>query len=148
MTERQAVEVLDEPIGSNKETHMIDLAILIIRLSLGIVMIFHGVYKFQNRPYLDKKWKEEYGFPIGSVVLNGVVQIVGGLAVILGVFGRYATIVLLINMLVGLYVSIWKHKEPFLSTPRGKGWDFNVLLVGTLIALILLGDGAWSLYGI
>ena len=29
----------------------------------------------------------------------------------------------------------------------GKGWDVNFLLIGALLALVLLGSGAWSLYG-
>jgi len=124
---------------------MLDLATLLLRLSLGLVMVPHGIYKFQNRPYLDKKWEEEYGFPLGSVVLNGVVQILGGLALILGIYSRYVGAVLLINMLVALYISIWNHREPYLSTPKGKGWDFNVLLVFALVVQILLGDGTWSL---
>ena len=124
---------------------MLDLSLLLLRFSLGAIMIPHGIYKFQNRPYLDKKWKEEYGYPLGSVVFNGVVQILGGLALFLGIYSRYVGVVLLINMLVALYVSIRHHREPFLSTPHGKGWDFNVLLVGALVILILLGGGAWSL---
>ena len=124
---------------------MLDLSLLLLRLSLGVIMIPHGIYKFQNRPYLDKKWKEEYGYPLGSVVLNGVVQISGGLALFLGIYSRYVGVVLLINMLVALYVSIRHHREPFLSTPHGKGWDFNVLLVFALVVQILLGDGTWSL---
>jgi uncharacterized membrane protein YphA (DoxX/SURF4 family) len=50
-------------------------------------------------------------------------------------------------MLVATYISIWKHGEPFLSTPEGKGWDVNLLLVGALVALIFTGDGAWALVG-
>jgi uncharacterized membrane protein YphA (DoxX/SURF4 family) len=50
-------------------------------------------------------------------------------------------------MVVATWVSIWKHREPFLSTPEGKGWDVNFLLIGALIALIFLGSGEWSLIG-
>jgi uncharacterized membrane protein YphA (DoxX/SURF4 family) len=50
-------------------------------------------------------------------------------------------------MLVATYVSIRNHGEPFLSTPEGKGWDVNFLLVAAFIALIFLGGGAWSLVG-
>jgi len=53
----------------------------------------------------------------------------------------------LLVMLVATYISIAKHHEPFLSTPDGKGWDINLLLMGSLIALIFLGDGKWALAG-
>ena len=126
---------------------MADVAILILRVVLGVVMILHGVYKFRNNSLFDQKWQDDYGFPKGSVLLSGIVQVACGLAIIGGVFSRLAALILLLVMLVATYVSIAKHHEPFLSTPDGKGWDINLLLMGSLIALIFLGDGKWALAG-
>ncbi|MCK4975365.1 MAG: DoxX family protein [Anaerolineales bacterium] len=127
---------------------MADVGILILRIAVGIVMVAHGLPKiFWKRELFNKKWKKEYGFPLGSVLLTGIVQVVGGLAIIVGVFTQLSALILALNILVATYVSIWKHQEPFLSTPDGKGWDVNFLLVATLIALIFLGSGAWSLVG-
>lgn len=126
---------------------MIDLAILLLRFFLGIVMIPHGVHKLQVLDVLNKKWREEYGFPVGSAALAGIVQIVAGLAVVLGIYVRYAALIQVLVMAVATYVSIWKNREPFLSLSTGKGWDLNFLLVGALIVLILLGDGNWILIG-
>ena len=108
-------------------------------------MVLHGAYKFQNKSLFDQKWREDYGFPSGSVLLAGILQVACGLAIIGGVFSRVAALILLLIMLVATYVCIGKHHEPFLSTPDGKGWDINFLLMGSLVALILLGGGKWSL---
>ena len=62
-------------------------------------------------------------------------QVVGGLAILVGVYTQLFSLVLTLNMLVATFISIWNHREPFLSTPEGKGWDINFLLVGALIAL-------------
>jgi len=125
---------------------MVDVGILILRISVGIVMVAHGLPKiFWKRELFNKKWKKEYGFPLGSVILTGIVQVVGGLAIIVGIFTQLSSLILALNMLVATYISIWKHDEPFLSTPEGKGWDVNFLLVGALITLVLLGGGTWSL---
>ena len=111
-------------------------------------MVAHGLPKiFWKRELFNKKWKKDYGFPLGSVLLTGIVQVVGGLAIIVGVYTQLFALILALNLLVATYVSIWKHGEPFLSTPEGKGWDVNFLLVGALVALIFLGGGAWSLVG-
>ena len=126
---------------------MIDLAILTLQLFLGIVMIPHGVHKLQIMNVLNKKWHEEYGFPVGSVALVGTIQIVTGLAMIFGVYSSYAALIQTLIMVVATYVSIWKNREPFLSLPTGKGWDLNFLLIGAFIVLILLGDGNWALLG-
>lgn len=126
---------------------MIDIAILILRLVLGIVMIPHGVHKVQIRKVLNKKWLNEYGLPVGSVMLAAVIQIIGGAALILGIFSRYNSILQAVVMVVATWVSIWKEHEPFLSLPTGKGWDVNFLLVGGFVVLALLGDGRWALLG-
>jgi putative oxidoreductase len=125
---------------------MADVGILILRISVGIVMVAHGLPKiFWKRELFNKKWKKEYGFPLGSVILTGIVQVAGGLAIIVGIFTQLSSLILALNMLVATYISIWKHNEPFLSTPEGKGWDVNFLLVGALITLVLLGGGTWSI---
>ena len=127
---------------------MADVGILILRISVGIVMVAHGLPKiFWKRELFNKKWKKEYGFPLGSVIITGIVQVVCGLAIIVGIFTQLSSLILTLNMLVATYVSIWKHNEPFLSTPEGKGWDVNFLLVGALITLVFLGGGTWSLGG-
>jgi putative oxidoreductase len=130
------------------EENMVEVGVLVLRVAVGIVMFAHGLPKiFWKREVFNKKWKEEYGFPLGSVLLTGIVQVVGGLAIIVGIYTQLSSLVLALNMLVATYVSIQKHGEPFLSTPEGKGWDVNFLLVAALIALIFLGGGAWSLVG-
>jgi uncharacterized membrane protein YphA (DoxX/SURF4 family) len=82
---------------------------------------------------------------MGSVILTGIAQVVGGLAILVGIFTSLSGLILALNMVVAAYISIWKHGEGFLSTPEGKGWDINFLLIGALIALIFFGDGSWSL---
>ena len=126
---------------------MLDIGILILRIAVGISLIPHGVYKFQRKQFFDVKWREEYGLPLGSVPLTGIIQIIGGLAFILGVYNGLNALLQIVVMLVATWVSIWKHREPFLSTPEGKGWDVNLLLIGALIALFLMGGGRWSLIG-
>jgi putative oxidoreductase len=127
---------------------MVDMGILILRIAVGVVMVAHGVPKlFWKRKVFNKKWREEYGFPLGSVILTGIVQVAGGLAILVGVFTSLSALILALNMVVAVYVSMWKHGEPFLSTPEGKGWDVNFLLIGALTALIFFGDGTWSLVG-
>lgn len=127
---------------------MLDLGVLTLRIVVGVVMIAHALPKlFWKRELFNQKWLNEYGLPLGSVVLTGVVQLTGGLLIFIGVYTRLAALVLVLNMLVATYISIWKHGESFLSTPEGKGWDVNFLLVGALVALIFLGGGAWSLVG-
>lgn len=117
---------------------MNDIEILVLRIIVGIVMAAHGLPKlFWKRKEYNQKWKDKYHFPLGSVVMTGMLQLLGGLAIIMGVYIQLSAIILVLNMLVATYISIWIHEEPFLSTPEGKGWDVNFLLIGALIILSL-----------
>jgi putative oxidoreductase len=122
-----------------------NLAILVLRIFMGIIMIPHGWHKFEKLSFLENKWHEKYGLPKGSALLAGILEIVCGVAMIVGFYTSVAAFILAVVMVVGTYVSVWKDREPYLSLPTGKGWDFNIFLLGTLVAQILLGDGAWAL---
>ena len=64
----------------------VDLASLILRLSLGVIMISHGIPKIKKREVLGKKWNDHYGVPKATVWLTGILQIVGGLLLLVGLF--------------------------------------------------------------
>lgn len=127
---------------------MDELAILLLRLLVGISLLPHALMKFKRKQEFDQKWVVKYGLPRGSVLLTAVVQLVGSLLLIVGIFTRYLSAILVINMLVATYISINKSHEPFISSPEGKGWDINFMIVGVLIVLIIVGNGEWSLAGL
>jgi putative oxidoreductase len=125
----------------------VDLTSLILRLVLGIIMVSHGIPKIQKREVLGKKWNDHYGIPNVTVVLTGILQIVGGVALIVGLFTSLTALILMLDMVAALLICVFNshHREPFNSVSPEKGWDINLLLVGSLIAVILLTGGAWSL---
>jgi putative oxidoreductase len=125
----------------------IDLATLILRLALGVIMVSHGIPKIKKREVLGKKWNDHYGVPKATIWLTGILQIVGGLALIVGLFTSLTSLVLTLDMLAALFICIFNshHREPFNSVTPVKGWDVNLLLVASLIVVLLLGGGKWSL---
>ena len=128
----------------------VDLASLILRLSLGVIMISHGIPKIKKREVLGKKWNDHYGVPKATIWLTGLLQIVGGLALLVGLFTSLTSLILTLDMLAALYICIFNshHREPFNSVSPVKGWDVNLLLVGALVAVMILGGGKWSLDGL
>ncbi len=125
----------------------VDLASLILRLSLGAIMISHGIPKIKKREVLGKKWNSHYGVPKATVWLTGILQIVGGLVLLVGFLTSLTSLVLGLDMLAALAICIFNshHREPFNSVSPDKGWDVNLLLVAAFVTLILLGPGQWSL---
>ena len=128
----------------------VDLATLILRLSLGVIMISHGIPKIKKREVLGKKWNDHYGVPKATIWLTGILQIVGGLALLVGLFTSLTSLILTLDMLAALFICIFNshHREPFNSVSPVKGWDVNLLLVGALVAVMILGGGKWSLDGL
>jgi putative oxidoreductase len=125
----------------------VDLATLILRLALGVIMISHGIPKIKKREVLGKKWNEHYGVPKATVWLTGILQIVGGLTLLVGLFTSLTALILTLDMLAALFICIFNshHREPFNSVSPVKGWDVNLLLVASLVAVLVLGGGRWSL---
>jgi putative oxidoreductase len=125
----------------------VDLATLILRLALGVIMISHGIPKIKKREVLGKKWSEHYGVPKATVWLTGILQIVGGLTLLVGLFTSLTALILTLDMLAALFICIFNshHREPFNSVSPVKGWDVNLLLVASLVAVLVLGGGKWSL---
>jgi putative oxidoreductase len=125
----------------------VDLTSLILRVTLGVIMVSHGIPKIKKREVLGKKWNSHYGIPKATVWLTGILQIVGGLALLVGLFTSLTALILTMDMLVALFICIFNshHREPFNSVTPEKGWDINLLLVGSLVAVVLLGGGQWSL---
>ena len=128
----------------------VDLATLILRLSLGVIMVSHGIPKIKKREVLGKKWNDHYGVPKATIWLTGILQIVGGLALLVGLFTSLTSLILALDMLAALYICIFNshHREPFNSVSPVKGWDVNLLLVGALVVVMILGGGKWSLDGL
>jgi putative oxidoreductase len=125
----------------------LDLATLILRLALGVIMVSHGIPKIKKREVLGKKWNDHYGVPKATIWLTGILQIVGGLALLVGLFTSLTSLVLALDMLAALFICIFNshHREPFNSVTPVKGWDVNLLLVASLVAVLLLTGGKWSL---
>ena len=118
---------------------MADIGILLLRIAMGVTMLLHGVVKFQRREYFEDKWSNNYGFPKSFVIMNGILQTLGSILILLGLFSGPLGLILALDMVVATWVSIKKHSEPFLSNPEGKGWDVNFTLIFGLFALAFLG---------
>lgn len=75
--------------------------------------------------------------------LTIALEIGGGLALILGIATRYVSLAM-IGVLLG--AAIFGHGgNGFTFSNPGGGWEYPVLWAITMLALALLGDGAYSL---
>jgi putative oxidoreductase len=122
-------------------------AVLLIRLLVGAVFVSEGIQKFLFPADLGVGRFTKIGLPSPEVLAPfvGVVEIVGGLLLLLGLLTRLAALALLVDMLVAIATTklpillkegVWK-----MAHEARTDWS---MLLGALF-LLLVGAGAWSL---
>ncbi len=112
---------------------------LVLRVVLAAVFIPHGLGKFLDHDdYTERFDRWGFGAAAGEVaILVGIVELVGGLMLLLGVVPRAAALVLLGNM-IGALVTAGR-------IDGGQDiWLPAILIVG-LAAVAVWGGGRWAL---
>jgi putative oxidoreductase len=120
------------------------LGIAILRIVVGIVFLAHGVQKLFVTGFGGVTHTfQGIGIPsphIAAIVVT-LVELVGGIALILGLLARYAAVLLVIDMAV----AIWKvHLHNGFFSSKG-GYEFPLTLLAACVALALAGPGSPAL---
>ena len=113
----------------------------LLRLVVGVIFIMHGWQKLSMGFHNVAGFLGALGIPLptlAAVVLT-IVELLGGIALILGVLTRYVAALLAIDMLVAL---ILVHIKGGFFVPNGV--EFPLLLLVANLNLILAGPGALS----
>ncbi|WP_067705047.1 DoxX family protein [Erwinia sp. ErVv1] len=119
-------------------------AALILRLALGILFLAHFSLKFfVFTPAGTAKFFASLGLPGGLAWLTMAVELVGAIALILGIYSRIVAVVL-IPILLGAIFTVHGPAGFFFTNPNG-GWEFPAFWIVGLIALALTGDGKYAL---
>lgn len=120
-----------------------DYGILLLRIALGIMWIAHALLKWVvfSLPGTAEFFRS-VGLPGFTAYPVFAVELIGGLALVLGIYARQAALLLVPVMAVAAWVHV---PNGWLHTNTGGGWEYPVFLIVTSLSLWLLGDGAWSL---
>lgn len=128
---------------------MIDLktaphAILALRVATGALFLFHGLVKlFVFTPAGTAGYFESIGLPGALGYLTLLVEIAGGLALILGVKVRLVSLALVPVLLGAAWFGHGSSGFNW-SNPNG-GWEYPVMWAIVQAALAALGDGPYAL---
>jgi putative oxidoreductase len=119
-------------------------AALVLRVTLGALFLAHASLKlFVFTPAGTAKFFGSLGFPPELAYLVMTVEVLSGIALILGVWTRYAALAG-IPVLLGAIFTVHGAAGFFFTNPKG-GWEFPAFWAIALVAQTLLGDGAFAL---
>ncbi|MGB3277536.1 MAG: DoxX family protein [Castellaniella sp.] len=123
-----------------------DLGKLILRLSLGILILLHGLGKLDGGVGWLVGMLDQRGLP--GFIAYGVYigEIVAPVLIILGLFTRLGGLILILNM---LFVFGLVHMNELFTLGKSGGWALELqgMFLFTSIAVTLFGAGAYSLGG-
>jgi putative oxidoreductase len=126
------------------ETSQADAAALILRVSMGALFLMHGGLKlFVFTPAGTIGYFQSIGLPGPLAYLTIAAEILGGLALIAGVYTRWVSLALVPVMVGAAYFGHGANGF-FFSAPNG-GWEYPAFWTVTLFVQALLGDGAFAL---
>lgn len=120
-----------------------DYAALLLRVTSGALFVAHGLMKvFVFTIPGTVGYFESLGLPGFLAYLTILVEVAGGLALILGVQTR-AVALALIPVLLG---ATWVHSgNGWVFSSAGGSWEFPLLWAFVQGAIALLGSGAYAL---
>lgn len=110
---------------------------LALRLVFGILFLIHGFSKFTQLAGIEQFFTK-IGLPPGIVPFVALVEIIGGISLLVGFGSRIFSFILAIDMLVAIFTA--KLSMGFVG-----GYEFELSLTAGLVSIILSGPGAFSL---
>jgi putative oxidoreductase len=117
------------------------IALLFLRLALGMIFIFHGYPKLFTHPQQTAEAFAKMGFPGYFAYLAGVFEFFGGIMLLVGLFTRIAGLLLAAEMAVAL-VKV----HGLLSNPMNvHNYEFPLACAAGSFALAGVGAGFISL---
>jgi putative oxidoreductase len=129
---------------------------LSLRLVIGFGFMAHGWAKLSRGPSGFAKLLTQIGAPVPETTawVSTFVELLGGLAIIVGAFVEFVSVPLIVMVLVAMFTVHLKYGYSSINTigltPSGPqfgppGYEVNLLYIACLLSLILGGAGALSI---
>ena len=130
-----------------------ELAPLILRLTLAVVILPHGLQKalgwFGGHGIAGtiESFHQWFGLPPAVTALVILAESVGSLCLVAGFVVRFAAFSIGMVMLGAIFLVTgkWGFFMNWYSQPRGEGFEFHLLVLGIVVTLVLRGAGRWSI---
>ncbi len=122
--------------------HIGSVGLLLLRLVMGLAFMFHGWPKIGD----PMGWMgPEAPVPAIFQSLAALAEFGGGMALIVGLLTRLASLGIMTNMIVALGMVHLPHGDPFVGKPGGRSFELAAVYLACAVLFLLLGPGRFSL---
>ncbi|OGU77346.1 MAG: DoxX family protein [Ignavibacteria bacterium RBG_16_34_14] len=121
-----------------------DFGILLIRISVSVILLFHGVYKFLN----GIRWMEgplsQVGLPFYIAYEVYIAELLAPILIIIGFRTRLAALIIVFDMFMAVFLVL--REQLFAVKEAGGGWgiELEALIFFGALALFFTGGGKYS----
>ena len=121
-----------------------DLGKLILRLTLGVLILLHGIAKITGGTAGVEKMLEGAGMPAFFAAGVYVGEVLAPLLVIVGFYARVGAAVIVVNMLFAIMLA---HRADLFLLTKSGGWALELqgFFLFTALALALIGPGRFGI---
>lgn len=116
------------------------LALLLLRVALGLIFIYHGYPKLFGHTRETMQGFGRMGFPSYFAYIAGVIELFGGFILVAGLFARIAGLLIAGEMAVAL----WRVHNIFSDPLAVHNYELPLTLAAGAFAIAVLGAGAIS----
>jgi Predicted membrane protein len=122
-------------------------AALVLRLTLGLVILPHGIQKIKDFSNVMHHLQHAYKLPAFLSVIVILVELIAPILLLAGLGGRVMA-ALLVILMVGAVITGHHLEHGFFMNwfgkQQGEGIEYHLLAIGIGIGVVMLGSGAWS----
>ncbi len=120
-----------------------DIGILILRVTLGGLLLFHGIHKVLHGVEDQLQLLASNGIPGTLIYFVYISEVVAPVLIILGLFTRISTLTIILTMITVIYVLPF----PILALAEHGEWVIELPMLYLLLstALFFIGAGRYRL---
>ena len=123
---------------------MEDFGKLVLRLTLGVLILLHGVSKIKGGVGFLTPMLQGVGLPPWFAYGVYIGEIVAPIMVILGLFTRTGAFIIFVNM---VFAIVLVHTPELLTLGKQGGWALELqgMFLFTALALVLMNPGRYAM---